>query len=109
MASAQRNLTEGGIAKTLFFFTLPILAGNVLQSLNGSINAIWIGHYLGKSALTASSNANAILFFLIGIMFFVSMATTILIGQAIGRNDVDQAKRARLALEARCSSSSCLS
>jgi putative MATE family efflux protein len=89
MAEASHQLTEGSIAKTLFVFTLPILAGNVLQSLNGSINAIWIGHYLGRSALTASSNANAILFFLIGVMFGVSMATTIL----IGKKDLDQAKR----------------
>jgi putative MATE family efflux protein len=89
----SHELTEGGIAKTLFFFSLPILAGNVLQSLNGSINAVWIGHYLGKSALTASSNANAILFFLIGVMFGVSMATTILVAQSIGKDDLDQAKR----------------
>jgi putative MATE family efflux protein len=89
----DHRLTEGTIAKTLFTFTLPILGGNVLQSLNGSVNAIWIGHYLGKSALTASSNSNAILFFLIGVMFGVSIATSILIGQCIGRDDVEQAKR----------------
>ena len=89
----DHRLTEGAIAKTLFTFTLPILAGNVLQSLNGSINAIWIGHYLGKSALTASSNSNAILFFLIGVMFGISIATTILVGQSIGKDDLDQAKR----------------
>jgi putative MATE family efflux protein len=89
----RHELTEGNISKTLFFFTLPILAGNVLQSLNGSINAVWVGHFLGRSALTASSNSNAILFFLIGVMFGVSMATTILVGQSIGRNDLDLAKR----------------
>src|SRR5580658_6332765 len=91
--ASRQSLTEGNIGRTLFFFTLPILAGNVLQSLNGSINAIWIGHYLGRSALTASSNATAILFFLIGVMFGVSMATTILVAQSVGKNDVDLAKR----------------
>jgi len=88
----DHRLTEGAIAKTLFVFTLPILAGNILQSLNGSINAIWIGRYLGKSALTASSNSNAILFFLIGAIFGLGMATTILVGQSIGKGDIDQAK-----------------
>ena len=88
-----QNLTEGAIAKTLLVFTLPVLAGNILQTMNGSVNAVWIGHYLGKSALTASSNANAILFFLIGVMFGVGMATTILIGQSVGKRDVEQAKR----------------
>src|SRR5580704_1868594 len=92
-ARPTHELTVGSIGKTLFFFTLPILAGNVLQSMNGSINAIWIGHYLGSSALTASSNANAILFFLIGLMFGLSMATTILVGQSIGKGDFALAKR----------------
>jgi len=86
-------LVEGPIARTLFFFTLPILASNVLQSLNGSVNAVWFGHYLGEAALTATSNANTILFFLLALVFGVGMAATILVGQSIGARDTTQAKR----------------
>ncbi len=86
-------LTEGAIGKTLFVFSLPILAGNVLQSLNGSVNAIWVGHGLGEAALAATSNANTILFFLIGAVFGVGMAGAILVGQSIGAKNLDQAKR----------------
>jgi putative MATE family efflux protein len=96
MPSMQRPnhaLTEGAIGKTLLLFSLPILAGNVLQSLNGSVNAIWIGHYLGEAALSASSNANTILFFLIGTAFGIAMAANILVGQSVGANNLDQAKR----------------
>src|SRR5699024_10529186 len=74
-------------------FSLPILGSNVLQSLNVSVNSIWIGHYLGEAALTASSNAYLVLFFLLGTVFGISMAGTILVGQTMGRHDVDQAKR----------------
>lgn len=62
-AKARPSLTEGPIAKTLILFSLPILLGNVLQTLNGSINAVWIGKYLGEGALAATSNANIIMFF----------------------------------------------
>ena len=96
MSSLQRPntaLTEGTIGKTLLKFALPILAGNVLQSLNGSVNAIWVGHGLGEAALAATSNANTILFFLIGAVFGVGMAATILVGQAMGAKDIDRAKR----------------
>jgi putative MATE family efflux protein len=86
-------LTEGAIGKALFTFALPILFGNVLQSLNGSINSIWVGRYMGGAALTATSNANTILFFLIGSVFGVGMAGTILVGQAVGAKNLDQAKR----------------
>ncbi|HEY3177932.1 MAG TPA: MATE family efflux transporter [Casimicrobiaceae bacterium] len=86
-------LTDGPIARALFFFTLPILASNVLQSLNGSVNAIWVGHYLGEAALTATSNANTILFFLLSLVFGVGMASAILIGQSVGARNLEQAKR----------------
>jgi putative MATE family efflux protein len=93
MKSPRTALIEGAIAPTLFFFTLPILASNVLQSLNGSVNSIWVGHYLGEAALTATSNANTILFFLLTLVFGVGMAATILVGQSVGARDVAQAKR----------------
>ena len=86
-------LTESPIGKALFFFTLPILGSNVLQSLNGSVNAIWVGHYLGEAALTATSNANTILFFLLSLVFGVGMAAAILVGQSIGAHNVEQTKR----------------
>jgi putative MATE family efflux protein len=86
-------LTEGPVARALFFFTLPILASNVLQSLNGSVNAIWVGHFLGEAALTATSNANTILFFLISLVFGIGMASAILVGQSIGAKNREQAKR----------------
>ena len=37
-------LVDGPVARTLLFFSLPILASSVLQSINASINAIWISH-----------------------------------------------------------------
>jgi putative MATE family efflux protein len=73
--------------------SLPILASNVLQSLNASINAAWIGHLLGTRALTASANANALLFFLLSISLGLSLAATILVGQSMGARDVAQTKR----------------
>ena len=86
------NLTEGPIARTLFAFALPILGGNVLQSLNGSINAVWVGRFLGEQALTATANANNVMFLLLGAVFGVGMAASILVAQAIGRDDLKQAR-----------------
>jgi putative MATE family efflux protein len=93
MAPGQRNLTQGPIGRSLLLFALPILAGNIAQSLNGSVNAIWVGRFLGEAALTATANANNIMFFLIGSVFGIGMAATILIGQAIGANNTGQARR----------------
>lgn len=89
---ATRDLTQGPIGRTLAAFALPVLGANVLQSLNGSVNAIWIGNLLGEAALTATSNANLVLFLMLGVVFGVSMAATILVGQAFGARDVARAK-----------------
>ena len=89
----QHDLTEGPILKTLALFALPTLASSVLQSLNGSINAVWVGRFLGEGALAATSNANLVMFMLMSFVFGFGMAATILIGQAFGRRDVQEARR----------------
>ncbi len=89
----RRDLTQGPIARTLLVFALPILGGNVLQSLNGSINAMWVGRLLGEDALAGVANANNIMFFLLGGIFGFGMAATILVGQAMGRHDLPGARR----------------
>src|SRR6187397_2393372 len=68
-----RSLTEGSISRGLLLFALPILYGNILQSLNGSINAI--------------------LFLLLGGAFGLSMASTVLVGQYIGAGNLAAAKK----------------
>lgn len=92
-AKSMPLLTEGPIAKTLFLFSLPMLFGNILQTLNGTVNSIWVGKFLGESALTAASNGNIIMFFLLSSIFGVTMAATIMIGQSVGAKDTAKAKR----------------
>lgn len=89
----RMDLTQGPITSTMLMFSLPVLGSSVMQSINGSINAIWVGRLLGEEALTATTNANLILFFLLGAVFGVGMAGTILVGQAVGSNNLDRVKR----------------
>ncbi len=88
-----RDLTSGPIGPTLLAFALPTLGSSILQSLNGSINAIWVGRFLGEDALAATTNGNIIMFMLMAFVFGFGMASTILIGQAFGRRDVEEARR----------------
>jgi len=87
------DLTQGSIGPTLLKFALPTLASSIIQSLNGTVNSIWVGRFLGESALAATSNANMVMFLLISFVFGFGMAATILVGQAFGRKDIDQARR----------------
>ena len=89
----QRDLTVGPVAKTLFLFALPSLGVNILQSVNNSVNSVWIGKFLGEEALAASANAGLIMFLMFSTLFGFTMATTILIGQNMGRRDIESVRR----------------
>ena len=90
---ARGDLTQGNIGSTLLKFALPTLASSILQSLNGTINAIWVGRFIGEGALAATSNANMVMFLLTAFVFGFGMAATILVGQAWGRKDVEDARK----------------
>src|SRR5678815_1017875 len=91
--SGRGDLTRGPIGPTLLKFALPTLASSILQSLNGTINSIWVGRFLGEGALAATSNANMVMFLLTAFVFGFGMAATILIGQYWGRRDVEEARK----------------
>lgn len=90
----RADLTQGPITRTLILFALPTLASNVLQTMSGSVNSIWVGRFLGESALAATANANIIMFLMFGAFFGFGMAATVLIGQSMGRGDIEAARRA---------------
>src|SRR5881296_3576681 len=82
-AALRRNLTEGPITRTLLVFSLPLLGGNALQSLNLTANQIWVSHTLGERAVTALGNSNIVMMLMLGSIFGVSMAANILVAQAV--------------------------
>ena len=93
-AETQRgDLTQGPILRTLLLFSVPMLASNVLQTLNGSINSIWVGRLIGESALAATANANIVMFLLFATVFGFGMATTVRVGHFFGARDIDAARR----------------
>lgn len=91
---AARDLTQGPIASALLMFAIPTLFANILQSLNGSVNAVWVGRFLGPQALAATANANIIMFLMFSVVFGFGMASTVMIGQAVGARDIVAARRA---------------
>ena len=89
----SRLLTHGPIGRALLRFVLPLWGGYVLQSLNTSVNAFWIGRHLGEAALSAAVHANNLLFVLIALVFGISQATNLLVAQAVGAGDWALARR----------------
>lgn len=73
-------------------FLGPLMLANILQSLSGTINNIYIGQMLGVEALAAVSVFFPIMFFLIAFIIGLASGATILIGQAWGAKNLVKVK-----------------
>ena len=83
----MKDFTEGSIAKQVIDFTMPIMLGNLLMSVYGIINLIWVGRLLGHKAVAAVAASLPIIMLLPSFLIGLGMATNVLIAQAFGRKD----------------------
>ena len=73
-------------------FLGPMLFGNVLQAMSGTVNSVFIGQMLGTHALAAVASVFPIVFFLISLVIGVGAGASVLIGQAWGAREMHRVK-----------------
>lgn len=89
----MKDFTEGNIARQVINFSTPIMLGNVLISIYGIINMIWVGRLLGHKAVAAVGASLPIIMLMPAFLIGLGMATTVLIAQAFGRRDTALLKK----------------
>lgn len=72
---------------------MPLLITNILQSLSGTINTIYVGQLLGVNAVAAVAVFFPILFFLLAFVIGLAAGASVLIGQAWGAKKLDRVKQ----------------
>jgi putative MATE family efflux protein len=90
----MKDLSEGPVAKQIFFFALPMLLGNVFQQMYNIVDTIIIGQYIGTNALAAAGASFPVIFVLISLVIGITSGTTIIISQYYGAKDYAAVKRA---------------
>jgi putative MATE family efflux protein len=85
------DLTEGGIARPLFYLSLPIVVTNLLQTAYNLADTFWLGQY-STTALAAISFAFPMVFLLISLGLGLSVAGSVLVAQNVGAGDERQAE-----------------
>lgn len=93
MTRRMTNFTEGNMTKHLIMFAVPMFLGNLLQALYSTVDSIWVGRFLGPSALAAVSVSFPIIFALVALVMGLTMATTTLISQYYGAGRHDDVQR----------------
>lgn len=78
--------------RTFLVFLAPMMLSNILQSLFGTINNIYLGQMIGVDALAAVSVFFPVLFFFVAFIMGLSSGSTVLIGQAWGAKEPHKVK-----------------
>ncbi|MCG0276688.1 MAG: MATE family efflux transporter [Thermosediminibacteraceae bacterium] len=92
-SSADMDFTVGSIPVHLIKFSIPLFAGNLLQTLYNTVDSIWVGKFLGPEALAAVSVSFPIIFVLLSFIMGLTMATTVLVGQYKGAGNMVMVKK----------------
>ena len=66
----MKDLTQGSELKTILYFSLPILVGNLFQQLYNVADSVIVGNFLGKESLAAVGFSYQINFLLIALVVF---------------------------------------
>ena len=78
--------------KTFLFFLVPMLLANILQSLSGTLNNVFVGQMLGVNAMAAVSSFFPVMFFFIAFVIGLGAGSSVLIGQAWGARDPEKVR-----------------
>lgn len=87
----KNSFTHGGILAPLIRFTFPVLFALILQSMYGAVDLLVVGQFGTAADVSAVSTGSQLMHTITAIMVGLSMGTTVLLGQSIGRRDMKAA------------------
>lgn len=87
------TLTEGNIFKTLLLFAIPFLIANILQSFYGAVDLFVVGKYCPAEGVAAVSTGTQITQIISSLISGLTLGSTILVGQYMGRRDLKRVKQ----------------
>lgn len=90
----ERDLTRGSIRKGLILFSLPLIAGNLLQQCYNIVDTWVVGRYLGSVALAAVGSAFSLMTLLTSLLLGLCMGSGVVMSQLYGQGDREGLRRA---------------
>jgi Na+-driven multidrug efflux pump len=94
MKGRNINLLSGSIWKSILWFAIPLLIGNLFQQLYNTADAMVVGNFVGKNALAAVGASSPIINTLIGLFMGIAAGAGVVIANYFGANDIKKLKKA---------------
>jgi putative MATE family efflux protein len=89
-----RDMTRGNPGKTLFFFAVPMILGNIFQQFYNIVDSVVVGNFVGPDALAAVGSSGSITFLFIAIATGMSIGASVFISQLFGAKQYGRMKTA---------------
>ena len=81
------DMLQGSIGKSLFFFALPILIGNLFQQFYNMADSVIVGRFVGEDALAAVGASYSLTTVFISVAIGGGMGASVLTSQYLGAKD----------------------
>ncbi|MFQ9891589.1 MAG: MATE family efflux transporter [Emergencia sp.] len=80
-------MTEGSIFKSILFFSIPLILGNLLQQMYNAVDSIIVGNYVGRDALAAVGSSTSLIYLLIAFSQGAAVGAGVVVSQYLGAGD----------------------
>lgn len=87
------DMTNGNAIKTIFYFAIPLLVGNVFQQIYTIVDTMIAGYYLGDSAIAAIGATSSLCSMAIDLAIGMNSGYGIVAARYFGAKDQDSLKR----------------
>lgn len=89
----EKTMTEGREWKLILLFTLPLMAGNLLQQLYNTVDGVIVGNFVGEDALSSVGTCSPLTLLFIAIAMGMSTGASIVISQFYGAGAMEEMRR----------------
>ena len=90
----KNDLTSGPVIQKLLLFALLLLLGTLVQQLYNTVDLLFVGNIIGKSASAAIGASTLLITCLIGFFGGMSVGSGVVISQIFGARDYKKLSRA---------------
>lgn len=90
----QIDMTQGNIFRSILSFSIPLLAGSLLQTLYNTVDSMIIGNYGSTDALAGVSASQSPMMILLAVMLGLSSGVSVLVSQVFGSKEEGKIKEA---------------
>ena len=88
------DMTTGPIVGPLIMFILPLIGGSLFQQLYNTVDFLYVGNFLDKTAAAAVGASSTLITCIIGLFTGISVGTSVIAAQAIGAKNPQRANKA---------------